>query len=166
MEAKKSGRRGGAVKIMILRMWAAGAVCFFAAWGRRGAEEADNAYSLDLIAGLILIMVLCDWIILNPVIRLAFNKKQEPREAKKAGPVLWGSLLHIARITAALILVIETYYLLNTIFIRALDLDGKAVPVPLEPILFGILYGAYFTLIGFLGRIRLPQRNPPQKERA
>ena len=59
------------LKVTLFRMWSAGAVCFFAAWGRTGSEEAGTAFSLNLIAGLIVIMVIADLLIVNHVIRLA-----------------------------------------------------------------------------------------------
>jgi hypothetical protein len=139
----------GLFKALLLRAWAAGAVCFFAAWGRRGAEEVGAAYSLDLIAGLVMIMILADWIIVEPFLRLAFNFRRD------AGPVrgglrLMGGALHILRTAVIITLIVGTYYCLNVLFIGSLGLDEKAVPVPLEPILFGILYGIYFFLYTLL----------------
>jgi hypothetical protein len=120
-------------------MWAAGAVCFFAAWGRAGSEEAGAAFSLNLIAGLIVVMIICDFVIVNPVIRMASGRRVI---GEKKGWVLFlGSLLHIIKVTALILLVMEIYYLINVGIIFNSGLDEKAVPVPLEPILFGILYG-------------------------
>ena len=45
-----------------------------------------------------------------------------------------------------MLIIVETYFLLNTLFIKFMGLDEKSVPVPLEPILFGILYGSYYLL--------------------
>lgn len=148
MKIKRPVIRGDTVKIMLLRMWAAGAVCFFAAWGRGGAEEAGNSYSLDLIAGLILIMLLCDWIIVNPIIKRAFG--QSAAAEKKGWRFFLNRLPHFAEIVFSLLFVVETYYLLNILFIRLFNLDGRAVPVPLEPLFFGILYGLYYQIFEFL----------------
>jgi hypothetical protein len=139
---------GDTVKIMLLRMWAAGAVCFFTAWGRAGAEEVGNSYSLDLIAGLILVLLLGDWIIVNPVIKLAFG--QSGAADKKGWRKFLNSLPHIGEVTFSLLLVVETYYLLNVLFIHLFDLGAQAVPIPLEPLFFGIFYGLYFQLFEFL----------------
>jgi hypothetical protein len=138
----------GGIKVLLFRMWVAGAVCFFAAWGKTGSEEAGNAYSVDLIAGLILFLVLSDWIIVDPVLRMIMNKKKVP-VAIKDGKAVWDvfltGFLRVMRITASVLLIVGTYFLLNTILIRLFGLDEKSVPVPLEPLLFGILYGLYFT---------------------
>ncbi|MCL2879569.1 MAG: hypothetical protein FWF29_04920, partial [Treponema sp.] len=60
-----------ALKVALFRAWAAGAVCFFAAWGRSGSLDAGPAFSLNLIFGLIFFMILADILIVNPVIRMA-----------------------------------------------------------------------------------------------
>jgi len=66
------------LKIALFRMWAAGAVCFFAAWGMTAPVSMENVshiFSLNLIGTLIGIMILADIIIVNPVIRLASGKR-------------------------------------------------------------------------------------------
>jgi len=133
------------LKITLFRMWAAGAVCFFAAWGRAGAEEVGEAFSLNLIISLIFIMIICDLIIVNPVIRLASGQRVLGTD-KQGWRVIIGRPLHIGRVVLLILLIVQTYYFLNVFFIRRLGLDENAVPVPLEPILFGILYGLYFLL--------------------
>jgi len=138
-----------ALKITLFRMWAAGAVCFFAAWGRAGPREADELFSLSLILSLILVMVLCDIIIVNPVIRLASGKRILGDE-----PLGWRLFvkrpLHIVKVVLLIILIVHTYYFLNVVSIRAFGLDQDAVPVPLEPILFGTLYGLYYLFFDLL----------------
>jgi hypothetical protein len=129
-------------------MWAAGAVCFFAAWGRSGPQEAamNNvaaAFSLNLIGGLIAAMVIGDILIVNPIIRMASGKRVFGEE--KTGIMFVFSLpLNIIKVTAIMLLIVRTYYFLNVFFIRLLGIDENYVPVPLEPILFGILYGLYY----------------------
>jgi hypothetical protein len=132
------------VMALLVRMWAAGAVCFFAAWGRSGTEEAGQAYSVDLIAGLIVVLLLADWIVVNPIINMAFNIQRNPPPKTPAGIAVYAAS-HIARNVILVLLIVATYYALNVFFIGVLDLDEKAVPVPLEPILFGILYGLYYA---------------------
>ena len=139
-----------ALKIALFRMWAAGAVCFFAAWGRAGPQEADMnnvsaAFSLNLIGGLVAIMVLCDIIIVNPIIRMASGKRVFGEEKK--GTMFFLSLpFHFLRVAAIMALIIGTYYFINVFFIRIFSMEESAVPVPLEPFLFGIMYGLYYLL--------------------
>jgi hypothetical protein len=141
------GRKKSEVfKALLFRMWAAGAVCFFAAWGRRGAEEVGNAFSLDLIAGLAVILLLAEWIIVEPCVRLLFNTGRRIPPGKWGLSRLFSSLLHIVKITVILLLIVGAYYCLNIFCIAVFKLDENSVPVPLEPILFGILYGIYFFL--------------------
>ncbi|GHU56227.1 hypothetical protein FACS189442_4640 [Spirochaetia bacterium] len=151
MKIKKSLFRPDSIKVLLLRMWAAGAVCFFGAWGRAGAEEVGQAYSVDLIAGLIVLLVICDWIIVNPLIRYAFKKRPPAEPGKKKGwRIFLKSILHIIKITAAVLLIVGVYFFLNVLFIRLFHLDEKSVPVPLEPLLFGILYGLCYTGLDFM----------------
>jgi hypothetical protein len=143
-------------------MWAAGAVCFFAAWGRAGVDDASmqsvgKAFSFNLIAGLITIMILCDFFIVNPVIRLAGGRRAFNIEEKKSYMFLLGGFLHVIKITALILLIVQTYYFINVFFIRIFNMDVNSVPVPLEPILFGVMYGLYYLLFDciwklFIGR--------------
>ncbi|MCL2128377.1 MAG: hypothetical protein FWH38_08990, partial [Treponema sp.] len=55
--------------------------------------------------------------------------------------------VHIAKVTVLMLLIVGTYYFLNVFFIKILGMDKESVPVPLEPVLFGILYGLYYFAI-------------------
>jgi hypothetical protein len=154
--------------VTLFRMWAAGAVCFFGAWGR-GASfeaasfeaasfeanylEAGNVFSLNLIAGLIAIMIFCDLLIVNPIIRLASGKRAFPGVDGEGITLFISGLFHILKVTGIMLIVVATYYFLNVFFIRILGLDENSVPVPLEPLLFGILYGLYYLLFDIAGKL-------------
>jgi hypothetical protein len=153
LKAKTSLIKKDSFKILLLRMWVAGAVCFFGAWGRSGAENVGSAYSLDLIAGLVVLLILCDTIIVNHIIRSVFKQYDTGGGDGKKAWTFFNAFLHIIKIVLVMVLIVGTYYALNVMFIHLFDLDAQAVPVPLEPILFGILYGIYFTLLGFVFNI-------------
>jgi len=138
------------LKITLFRMWAAGAVCFFAAWGRSGPQDAElenvaGAFSLNLIAGLIAIMILADIIIINPVIRMACGKPVFGAE-KKGLMFVFSLPLHFIKVTALMLLIVATYYFINIAVIHIFSYDAQSVPLPLEPIFFGIIYGIYYLL--------------------
>jgi hypothetical protein len=135
-------------------MWAAGAVCFFAAWGKTGAIETNAFFSFELIFSLILLMILGDILIVNPVIRLASGKRALG-EAKSSSAFLTGGLFHAAKISFIMLLIVITYYFLNILLIRILNLDTQSIPVPLEPLLFGILYGLYYLFLEVTGKFLL-----------
>jgi hypothetical protein len=143
------------IGMTLFRMWAAGAVCFFGAWGRAGSLEAENVFSLNLITGLIAIMIFCDLLIVNPVIRLATGKRAFLDEGKKSVTLFFSGMLHILKVTGIMLIVVATYYFLNVFFIRVMGLDESSVPVPLEPLLFGILYGLYYLLFDITGKLSL-----------
>ena len=143
------------LKIMLFRMWAAGAVCFFAAWGRAAPQDSEMenvaaAFSFNLITGLIIVMILCDMLIVNPIIRLVEGKRLLG-ERKGIMSILWLPL-NIVKVTALILLVVVTYYFINTSFIRIFAMDEKSVPVPLEPVLFGVFYGLYWLLFEITGK--------------
>jgi hypothetical protein len=149
-----------ALAVMLFRMWAAGAVCFFGAWGRAdffegNSQEAGNLFSFNLIAGLIAIMIICDLLIVNPMIRLASGMRAFQDREKKGVTLFISGLFHILKVTGIMLIVVVTYYFLNVFFIHILSLDEKSVPVPLEPLLFGILYGLYYLLFDIAGKLFL-----------
>ena len=132
-------------KTTLFRMWAAGAVCFFAAWGRSGSEYAGEVFSVNLIAGLIFVMIVCELMIVNPVIRL-LSGRRVLGDARGWRLVL-GVPLHIVKVSVLVMLIVQTYYFMNIFFIGNFEMEEDAVPVPLEPILFGILYGIYHLVL-------------------
>jgi|GEM_PF-1834855 len=153
------------LKITLFRMWAAGAVCFFGAWGRLAPGDIDGVFSVHLIVSLVFLMIVCDVLIVNPVIRLLSGKKA--LGDKKTGVQLFlGVPLHIARVLAIMLLIVQTYYFLNVFFIHIHDLDPDSVPVPLEPVLFGILYGIYYFIFDIIGEFVLGRIFPSLAEKS
>jgi uncharacterized RDD family membrane protein YckC len=73
-------------------------------------------------------------------------------EEKSAPLFLWCGLLHIVKVTMLVLLITLTYYGLNACCIRLFGMDEKSVPVPLEPVLFGILYGLYYQVFETAGK--------------
>jgi hypothetical protein len=138
-------------KICLFRMWVAGAVCFFGAWGRGGAETVGAAYSLDLITGLIFLLIISDIIIVRPVVRNMFKVKSVKPEKQSALKIIGAGFLRFMKTTTIVVTIVLSYYVLNVLIIAIFSLDSDSVPLPLEPILFGIMYGVYFTLYTFLG---------------
>jgi len=156
------------LKITLFRMWAAGSVCFFGAWGRAGPkgavmENASGAFSINLILGLVAIMILCDIIIVNPVIRMAGGKRVFGEE-KKGIMFILSLPLHFIKVAAIMALVVGTYYFLNVFAIRVFSLDENQVPVPLEPVLFGVIYGLYYLLFDIVYNFILNKIHPEKKE--
>ena len=72
-------------------------------------------------------------------------------------------MLFRSRVTFSVLLIVVTYYLLNTFFIRLFGLDEESVPVPLEPLLFGVLYGLYYLLFCFVKQFFLRRREAPDE---
>ena len=112
-------------------------------------ENVAEAFSLNLIFGLIALMILCDIIIVNPVIRMVSGKRVFGEE-KKGLSFVFSLPLQFIRVAVIMVLVVGTDYYLNVFAIRIFSLDENQVPVPLEPILFGILYGLYYLLFDII----------------
>ena len=140
------------IKVTLFRMWAAGAVCFFAAWGRLAPEEPGDLFSMSVMVSLIFLMVITDMLIVNPVIRLVSGKRLWGDE-KPGWRLFLKTPLNIIRVTILVLLIVQTYYLLNVFFIHVYGLDEDVVPVQLEPILFGFMYGLYYFLYNLIIKV-------------
>jgi hypothetical protein len=115
--------------------------------------------------GLIVFLSLAVWIIVNPVVKMAFDLGDGP--APEGILVRAGEgLLHILRVASIVAAIVGTYYVLNTALIGMRGLARDSVPVPLEPILFGVLYGAYHVLwtaaAGRIKKLFSAQKTAPQ----
>jgi uncharacterized membrane protein YvlD (DUF360 family) len=134
---------------MLIRWWAAGAVYFFIGWGTFssiGQSMIGFAFSLGLVLGLFNILIV------NPVLRLLFNigpKKRPPHENTFAQR-LSDHLVELLKTLFIVFIVAMFYQLINSIIIAVSDLPPDAVPLPGEPILFGVFYVFVFWGLGLL----------------
>lgn len=130
---------------LLIRWWAAGAVYFFVGWGTfLGNQQSliDFVFSLGLIMGLFNIFII------NPVLRLMFKlgPARPPREYS-----YWQRLrdyaVELVKSVFIAFIIALIYMATNMALIALLSLPAEAVPLPGEPILFGMFYVLVFVLL-------------------
>lgn len=137
----------------IIRWWSAAAVYFFIGWGTGlGAQNSiiDFVFFLGLGIGII------EMFVVMPIIRNMFNTREGFYWRQKS---LWqkvGERLKVfVRSLLIMILIVLTYDVINIAAIRLLALEADQVFLPGEPIIFGLFYIGFYTLItGMIGRIK------------
>lgn len=122
------------VKVLFIKFWFAGAVCFFFIWGLGGllGSELDILFITGLALGVVTDLMT------NPVLRFFEKRKGEnDRWMMVARKTYSGLFLNIVHAYAVLFLV---YLLYNAINLAAAKATGAAdrVVLGVEPILFGL----------------------------
>lgn len=140
----------------IIRWWGAGAVYFFIGWGTGLGAQSDAfdfIFILGAVAGLVTIVVL------DPLIygMLDIERKDGKLYNKKyfERTIFQNVFVRSSEIIKAIVIVIFvflTYNLINIFLITLLDLTSESVPLPGEPITFGIFYIGFYYLIRYLIR--------------
>ena len=130
------------LKLILIKIWFAGAVCYFFLWGLGGIL----GNTLDMLFVLGVALGMATDLLTNNVIRFVekeagANDRWIMITGKKTGSMLLSVLYHI-------VLVVCVYMLYNLINygINLLTGDMDAVPLGVEPILFGV-FTASFDLL-------------------
>ncbi len=131
---KSMFRTPEALKLILLKIWFAGAVCYFILWGLGGL--LGNSLDMLFVLGCALGMVTD--VLTNSVIRFiekekGANDRWMMFSGKGAGSVIVNVVYHM-------VIVVCVYLLYNLInySINSITGDMEAVPLGVEPILFGV----------------------------
>ena len=131
-----------ALKLLLIKVWFAGAVCYFFLWGLGGI--LNHALDMLFVLGIALGMVTD--LLTNNVIRFiekvnGANNSWMMVSSKKTGSMLLNVLYH-------LLIVVCVYMLYNLINLGINTITGEmdAVPLGVEPILFGVFCTAFDVL--------------------
>jgi hypothetical protein len=123
---------------MLIRWWAAGAVYFFIGWGTSVGRQSmiDFVFSLGLWMGLFNILII------NPSLRSLFNigPKKRPQHENTFAQRLSDHLVELLKTIFIVFNVAMLYQVINSTIIAARDLSPDTLPLPGEPIMFGIFY--------------------------
>lgn len=132
------------VKLMAIKWWFAAAVCFFFLWGL--GTYVPNILDLLVITGIALGFVTD--LLTNNVLRFIAPAKgandrwmMYPKKGYISLPL---NLVHAGLV---LFLVYTAYNALNALIISLGGLESTAVPLGVEPILFGLLYLGFDMLL-------------------
>lgn len=132
------------VKMLFIKGWFAGAVCYFFFWGLGGfiPNLLDQLFITGLALG-----VVTD-LLTNPVLR--FFEKTKGANARwmmVTRKTYSGLFLNILYGYVVLFLVFTLYNVINIAAIRLLGLPGDQVVLGVEPVLFGVFYLGFDLLL-------------------
>ena len=135
---------------LIIRWWVAGAVYFFIGWGTFLGNQQST---VDFVVSLGLVMVLFNILIINPGLRLLFNigRKRPPHE-NTFWQRLSDHLVELLKNIFIIFMIAMIYRLINQTLITLLSLPADAVPLPGEPILFGVFYVFVFVCLEWIAK--------------
>lgn len=130
---------------LIIRWWAAGAVYFFIGWGTflgRQGSTVDFVVTLGLVLGLFNILII------NPVLRMMFNiGSKRPVHENTFWQRISDHLVELIKNIFIVYIISVIYIGINLALIYMFGLPEDAVPLPGEPILFGLFYLIVYLLL-------------------
>ena len=137
-------RTAGWVKPVLIKWWFPAAICFFFIWGL--GTYVQNMLDLLVITGIAL--GFATDLLTNNVLRFAAKEKggndrwmMYPKKGFASLP------LNVIHSGIVLFLVYTAYNAVNAMLIAWQGLEAEAVPLGVEPILFGLLYLAFDMLL-------------------
>lgn len=138
---KKKFHMPSLLKVVLLKFWFAGAVCYFVMWGL-----GMMISGLDLMVVLAIALGIVNDLMVNHVIRHfeAFpgaGDKYMMFTSKK----FWTFFLNIIYCSVILFFIVQTYNIVNTLLVGDAS-TAESVPIGVEPILFGLLFVGFDTL--------------------
>ena len=141
---------------LVFRWWAAGAVYFFIGWG---TSLGNQQFLIDFVFILGLVMGVFNILIVNPGLRLMFNigSKRPPRE-NTGWQRTSDYLVELLKNIFIVLIVALIYLAINRTAIFLFDLSAEAVPLPGEPILFGLFYMIVWVLLDAIAKKVKPGR--------
>ncbi|MDE7280745.1 MAG: hypothetical protein K2N36_03275 [Ruminiclostridium sp.] len=129
------------LKVIFIKFWFAGAVCYFVMWGL-----GLMISGLDLMAALAIVLGLANDLLINHALRHfepfsgAYNKWIMFPMKK-----FWTIFLNILYAVVLLFFIVQTYTVVNTLIAGSPE-TAESVPIGVEPILFGLLFMGYDML--------------------
>ena len=130
---------------LVFRWWAAGAIYFFIGWG---TSLGNQRYLIDFVFILGLVLGVFNILIVNPALRLMFNIGSKRPPGDNTG---WQRtsdyLVELIKNMFIVLVVALIYQTINRTAIALFDLSADAVPLPGEPILFGLFYLSVFVIL-------------------
>jgi hypothetical protein len=145
MKLKKFRYWSDETKANLIRFWGVGAVCFFIAWG---TPFGASSLPIDLIFFLAVGIAVANIVVINPVIRGMLHTTLDRNYMDTTVmEKVWSRLKEFFQSLFIVIIIFITYQVINIGIIAIFNVSSNTVPLPTEPILFGIFYVIYYTLI-------------------
>lgn len=133
----------------IFRWWAASAMYFFVGWG---TSVGFQSTVIDFVFFLGIAIAVFEMFVVNPVVNSMFSLKNPIRydDTSIMKKVLY-RLKYIGKTIIVIVFVVITYDIINFSAIIIFNLPQETVFLAGEPILFGIFYMVYYSLIKGIG---------------
>lgn len=124
------------IRVIFIKFWFSAAICFFFMWGLGSMDMLDTLVILSLASG-----VITD-VLVNAILRFIAPKEGDFDQwmmypSRKWYLTLLPNILHAGIV---ILLVYETYNIINVILVSGGSLPEDSVALGVEPILFGIFY--------------------------
>lgn len=135
----------------LIRWWAVGAVYFFIGWG----TNISMASAIDFVFFLGLSIGVFNMLVVNPIVRHMYGAKSDLRYRDTT--LIYKVRYRLIEILIAMLVVVVLlfiYNLINTLAIQLILGQSEQVFLPGEPISFGLMYMAVYSLMtGFTNNI-------------
>lgn len=131
------------LKIVFIKFWFAGAICYFFLWGL-----GLYIQGLDLMFALAVGLGIVNDLMVTKVLR---SLEPEPREYDKWMMVtvreFWSIFINVIYAGVVLYCVFQTYYVINTLFGVDANVSEAETMLGVEPIMFGLFYMGFDMLL-------------------
>lgn len=132
------------VKIIFVKFWFGGAICYFFLWGLQMYLQ-----NLDLMVALAIGLGVVTDLMINGLLKY-FEPQKNAYDKWMMVTVRkwWSMVLNILYAGVLLFFIVQTYEIVNRLITGTVPVEGEgvSVPVPVEPLLFGLLYMGYDML--------------------
>ena len=132
------------VKIIFVKFWFSGAICYFFLWGL-----GMYLKNLDLMVALAIGLGVVTDLMINGLLKYFEPQKHAYDKWMMVTVRKWWSMfLNILYAAVLLFFIVQTYEFVNRMITGSVPVEGEgvSVPVPVEPLLFGLLYMGYDML--------------------
>ncbi len=129
------------VKILFVKFWFGGAICYFFFWGL-----GIYISGLDLMAALAIGLGLSTDLIVNNLLRY-FEPEKGAYDKWMMIPFrkFWSLFINVVYAGVLLFCIVQAYNVINTLLVGDIE-TAQTVAVPVEPLLFGLLYMGFDML--------------------
>ena len=134
------------VKILFVKFWFGGAICYFFIWGL-----GLYLQNLDLLVALAIGLGACTDLLVNNLLKFLEPEKGDyDKWMMVSVRKFWSIFLNVLYAAVLLFFIVQTYEVVNRLITGTTAANAEFVAVPVEPFLFGLLYMGFDMLFIFI----------------
>lgn len=134
------------VKIIFVKFWFGGAICYFFIWGL-----GIYLQNLDLLVSLAIGLGACTDLLVNNLLKFLEPEKGDyDKWMMVTVRKFWSIFLNVLYAAVLLFFIVQTYEVVNRLITGTTPESAEYVAVPVEPLLFGLLYMGFDMLFIFI----------------